>query len=96
MLVHLEKQAQIQDKAQVRSLIFHEVFIAVSPKYFNYSNIFLAENVAKLPENTRINNYTIKLDKSKQLLFDPIYSLRLVELNTIKTYIKTNLTNNFI
>ena len=54
------------------------------------------ENEAELPENTGINKYTIKLEKDKQPLFRPIYSLRLVEIETLKTYIKTNLANSFI
>ena len=50
----------------------------------------------ELSENTRMNEYVIKLKKDKQLLFSPIYSLRLVELETLKTYIKINLASNFI
>ena len=47
-------------------------------------------------EYTKINNHTITLKKSKQLSFESIYSLMLIELETLKTYIKTNLTNSFI
>ena len=47
-------------------------------------------------ENTKINKHAIKLEKSKQPLFGPIYSLELIELETLKTYIKTNLVNDFI
>ena len=65
-------------------------------KYFNYSNVFLIKNVAKLLENIRINEYTIKLKDSKQLSFNLIYSLEPVELETLKIYIKTNLANSFI
>ena len=43
-----------------------------------------------------MNEHAIKLEKSKQLLFEPIYSLGPVELETLKIYIKTNLTNGFI
>ena len=43
-----------------------------------------------------MNNYAIKLEKGKQLLFGPIYSLGSVELETLKTYIKANLANGFI
>ena len=65
-------------------------------EYSDYSNVFSAENTAELPENTRINEHAIKLEESKQPLFGPIYSLGLVELETFKTYIKTNLANGFI
>ena len=44
----------------------------------------------------RINNYAIKLVDDWQLLCDPIYSLELAELKTLKTFIKNNLTNAFI
>ena len=43
-----------------------------------------------------INEQTIKLQSNKQLVYKPIYSLSPVELEIFKTYIKTNLTNDFI
>ena len=54
------------------------------------------KNAAKLPENTGINKHAIKLKKNKQSLFEPIYSLTPIELETLKTYIETNLANGFI
>ena len=57
MLIHFKKQAQI--KAQVKALLFDKALTKVPAKYFDYSNVFSAENVAKLQENTRINKYTI-------------------------------------
>ena len=54
------------------------------------------ENAAKLLENIRMNKYTIELEKSMQPPFGPIYSLGSFELETLKTYIETNLANNFI
>ena len=47
-------------------------------------------------ENTGINKHVIALEKGKQLPYEPIYSLRPVELETLKTYIKTNLKTGFI
>ena len=38
----------------------------------------------------------MELKEGKQLLFEPIYSLELVELETLKIYIKTNLANSLI
>ena len=38
-------------------------------EYFNYNNIFAAENIAELLENTRINEYVIKLEEDKQPSF---------------------------
>ena len=94
MLVYSKKQVQIE--AQVGTLLFNKAPIEISTKYSNYSNIFSLEYVAELPENTGINEHTIELKEGKQPLFRSIYSLELVELETLKTYIKTNLANNFI
>ena len=90
MLVYFEKQSQIKD------LLFNKAFIEISVKYSNYNNVFLIENVAKLPKNTKINKHIIKLKEVKQSLFDFRYSPGLVKLETLKTYIKTNLVNDFI
>ena len=49
-----------------------------------------------MPENTGINEHTIKLEKGKQSSYRPIYSLKPVELETLKTYIKTYLKTGFI
>ena len=43
-----------------------------------------------------MNDYAIKLVHNRQLSYEPIYSLGPVELKTLKTYIETNLANDFI
>ena len=53
-------------------------------------------SAAKLPKHTGIDDHPIKLVDDKQPFYDPIYSLELVELEKIKTYIETNLANGFI
>ena len=85
-----------ETQAQVGALLFNKALTEVSAKYSNYSSVFLAENTAKLPENTGMNEYAIKLEEGKQPSFGPIYNLGLVELETLKTYIETNLANGFI
>ena len=65
-------------------------------EYSNYSNVFSAENAAELPKNTGMNEHAIELKDSKQPPFGSIYSLGPVELEMLKIYIKTNLTNGFI
>ena len=90
ILVNFKKQAQ------VGVLLFNKAPTEISAEYSDYNNVFLAKNIAELPENTKIDKYVIKLKEDKQSLFGPIYSLGLVELKTLKTYIKTNLTNGFI
>ena len=88
--MHFKKQAS------VGALLFDKAPTEVLAEYSNYNNVFSVENVVELLENTRINKYAIKLEEDKQPPFGPIYSLEPVELKILKTYIKTNLTNNFI
>ena len=102
MVVDLGKRAQIkaqieaQSRAQVGALFFDEAPTEVWEEYSDYSNVFLAENAAELSENTGMNEHAIKLEEGKQPPFGPIYSLGPVELETLKTYIETNLANGFI
>ena len=70
--------------------------MAISAEYFDYSGIFSFENAVKLPEYTGMNNYIIELVENKQPPFRFIYSLGSVELETLKTYIKTNLASGSI
>ena len=90
MPVHSEKQAQ------VGALLFDEALTEIPTEYSDYSNVFSAENAAELPENTGMNEHAIILKEGKQPPFGAIYSLEPVELETLKTYIKTNLANGFI
>ena len=54
------------------------------------------ENTVELLKNTRMNEHIIKLEEDKQPPFRPIFSLGPLELETLKTYIETNLANGFI
>ena len=65
-------------------------------EYADFVNVFSKELAKMLPEQTGINKHAIKLEENKQPLYGLIYSLGLVELETFKTYIKTNLANDFI
>ena len=65
-------------------------------EYSNFSNVFFSDSTAELPEYTRINDHSINLLNNKQLLYSMIYSLKPVELEILKTYIKVNLASNFI
>lgn len=62
-------------------------------KYFNYNIAFGVENTTKLLKYIEINKHIIKLEEDKQLSFNPIYNLGLVELDTLKTYIEMNLAS---
>ena len=59
MPVHSKRQAQ------VGTLLFDKAFTEVPGEYSDYSNVFLAENVAKLLENTEMNKYAMKLEEDK-------------------------------
>ena len=43
-----------------------------------------------------MNEHAIELEKSKKWPFGPIYNLGSMKLETLKTYIKTNLVNDFM
>ena len=48
---------------------------------------FLFDSIIELPKLIGIKNRAINLIESKQILYNLIYSLRLVELKTLRTYI---------
>lgn len=50
----------------------------------------------KLLKNTSINKHAIQLIEGKQPLYGPIHTLNLVELESLKTYIKTYLKTRCI
>ena len=50
----------------------------------------------ELPENTGINEHAIELIEGKQPPYALMYSLGLVELETLKAYIETHLKTGFI
>ena len=92
--IYFKKQAQI--KAQIEALLFNKAFIEVSVKYSDYSNVFSVKNAIKFLKNSRMSDHAIKLEKDKLPPFESIYSLKPVELETLKTYIKINFVNSFI
>ena len=81
-------------QAQIASLDVEEVTIPA--EYSDYANVFSSDSAAGLPEHTSINNHPIDLIDDKQPPYGPIYSLGPVELETLKTYIETNLANGSI
>ena len=70
--------------------------LQIPSEYSDFSNIFLEEKASILPEAIELNLHAIKLQEGQQPLYGPIYSLGPVELETLKTYIETNLANGFI
>ena len=70
--------------------------VAIPAEYLDFEDVFSKKSATVLPEHTEINTYVIDLEEGKQPPYGPIYSLRPVELETLKTYIETNLANGFI
>lgn len=64
-----------------------KVFIEALPRYSDYFDISSLDLAMSLPEYTGMNNHTIKVEQGKQPLSKPIYSLGLMKLERLKTYI---------
>ena len=94
--VKAQKRAQIQNKAKVGVLLLNEAPTQVLVEYSDYNDVFSSRNATELPKNTGLNEYAIELEEGKQPPFGSIYSLGPVEMETLKTYIETNLANGFI
>ena len=86
--IHLDRAAQIT------SLLTEEV--KIPDKYSDFTNVFSEKKTLVLPERTELNEHAINLENGKQPPYGPIYSLGSVELETLKTYIKTYLKTGFI
>ena len=83
-------------RPQISSLIVEKAPTKVLAEYSDFTDISSANLAYELPKYTRINDYAIQLVNSQQPPYWPIYNLGLVELETLKTYIETNLANGFI
>ena len=75
--IYLSRRPQISD------LIAKEVPTKVPDKYANFADVFSPNLAAELPEYTGINDHTIKLVNDQQPPYGPIYSLGLLELETL-------------
>lgn len=61
----------------------------ISAKYFDYADISFLDLNIELSGNIGMNEHTIKLIDKEQSFYGSIYALSLVELETLKLYIKT-------
>ena len=86
--IHPDKEAQIA------FLFIKEV--KIPDEYLDFTNIFFEEKALVLHKCTKLNEHAIDLENSEQPPYGPIYSLDLVELETLKTYIETHLKTGFI
>ncbi len=83
-------------RAQIAHLKANEVLTKVSSEYTDFADVFSSKLSAELSEHTGINDYAIELVDDWQPPYGPIYSLRPVELETLKAYIENNLASGFI
>ena len=83
-------------RPQISGLIVEEAPTKVPAKYSDFANVFSSDLASELPEYTGINDHAIELVEGQQPPYRPIYSLRPMELETLKAYIETNLANGFI
>ena len=88
MTIYLAQEAQI-------ALLLAKK-LTVLAEYADFVNIFLKESAKMLLEWIGTNEHTIKLEEGKQPLYGSINSLVSLELKIFKTYIETNLANDFI
>ena len=86
--IYLDREAQI-------AFLLTEEF-KILEEYLDFTNVFLEKKALVLPKRNKLNKYSINLENGKQQLYRPIYSLDLIELETLKTYIKTYLKTGFI
>ena len=86
----------LSHRLQISGLIAEEVPTKIFAEYLDFTDIFSLNLAFKLCKHTRINDHAIKLVDSQQIPYKPIYSLKLVELETPKAYIEINLANGFI
>ena len=91
-----EMMIDLARAAQIDALKQDETSTKVPPKYADYADVFSFDLKMELPENTGMNKLAIELQNSQQPPYGPIYSLGPVELETLKTYIKTHLKTGFI
>ena len=98
MTIHLSRTAQVigSNPVQVAALKQNKAPIEVPTEYSDFADVFSEEKALVLPEQTGLNEHAIELEGGKQSPYGPIYSLSLVELETLKTYIETHLKTGFI
>lgn len=70
--------------------------VIIPNEYSDFTDIFSKKLAVELSKRFDINKHTINLEPNKWPPYGLIYSLGPMELETLKTYIKTNLANSFI
>ena len=68
----------------------------ISDNYSDFADVFSEVKALVLLERNKLNKHAIDLEDNKQPPYGLIYSLGPMELETLKTYIKTHLKTGFI
>ena len=92
----LDVDIYLSHTSQIANLIIKKALIKVLDKYTNFADIFFLDLAFELSKYNKINNYAIEPVNGQQPPYEPIYSLKPVEMETLKAYIKTNLANGFM
>ncbi len=96
MLIHPSKTLQVLDNPTLAALQENKALTEFPAKYSDYPDVFSPELAMELLEHMGMNQYVIKLIDGKQSPYMLIYTLSPVELETLKTYIETQLKTGFI
>lgn len=83
-------------RALIALWIIDQAFIVFLFESVDCVDVLSSNFAAKLSKYTKINNHFIDLVKDYQPSYKFIYNLKIIELETLKTYIKVNLVNGFI
>ena len=93
----LELDVHLFRRPQVSGLIAEKASMKVSAEYSDFADVFSLDLASEPLKHIEINDHAMKLvDGCQQPPYGPIYSLKPMELETLKAYIKTNLADGFI
>lgn len=95
-LTNLSTNIHLWCRAQITFLKTDETSTTILFEYVNFASIFSSDLIAESLGYIQINFYIIELIDNKQLFYGSIISLRLIELKTLKTYIKTDSANDYM
>lgn len=97
-LMALKVEASIHSlRAALKAALYQDTSSTqISTEYTDYIVVFSPNLPIGLLKSTGNNEHVIELVEDKQPSYEPIYTLSLVELETLKIYIKTHLKARFI
>lgn len=102
MVVHISALKAIGESiyssqiAQIAAFELDKAHTKILTEYSNYADVFSSNLAIELSKNTGINEHAIELIDGKELPYGHIYALNPIELEILKTYIKTHLQTGII